>query len=55
MKNWKTTVAGVTAGLIVLGQALANGASLGQPGVWLVPVILAVWGALQKDHDQAGK
>jgi hypothetical protein len=53
LANWKTTVAGLVAGLTILaGAAYAPGMSFKQWGIAiLAAVATAATGALAKDHD----
>ncbi len=59
MKNWKTTLAGLIAGLPVMADALITayqaGAFTGKTGAQLVLGIgLVLFGALAKDHNVTG-
>ncbi len=57
MKNWKTTVLGLTAGVLMfLGQ---SGLKIGHVGntdffSLLAPVAVTALGAMSKDHDVTG-
>ena len=55
MKNWKTNLAGVLAGLAALETAVQNGASIGNPMTWILPVAIAIIGFVAKDHNVTGK
>lgn len=59
MKNWKTTLAGLLAGLPVLGDALYTayqaGAFTGKTGIQLVTGIgMVLFGVWAKDHNVTG-
>ena len=59
MKNWKTTLSGLVAGLPVaayaLSQAYSTGAFTGKTGAALgVSIGLVLLGAYSKDHNVTG-
>ena len=55
MKNWKTTVIGaVTAAVTAAGTYATNGGNLGDWKLWVLPVLIAAWGVVQKDAGVTG-
>jgi hypothetical protein len=59
MKNWKTTIAGLTAGGSIAADALCkayiSGTFTGQTGIQLVlSISIIIFGAVSKDHNVTG-
>lgn len=54
MKSWKTTIAGILAGLAALQTAISNGADLANPATWILPVAIALIGFVAKDFNATG-
>ncbi len=54
MRNWKTTLLGALAAVATAIQTQAMVGNLGDWRLWILPALLAGWGAVQKDHNVTG-
>lgn len=55
MKNWKTTLFGcIGAALSFLALYQQNGGDFKDWKLYLIPLIIAVFGAVSKDHNVTG-
>ena len=56
MKNWKTTLMG-SIGMVLSFIALyvQNGGNLSDWKLWVLPLLVQVWGYIQKDAGVTGK
>lgn len=56
MKNWKTSLIGcVGAAITAISIYQNNGGNLSDWKLYLFPVLLAIWGVVQKDAGVTGK